>query len=151
MLFESDALLMGRETYEVFAAVWPSRSAADDGPGEEGFIDRINSMPKYVASTTLKAPLAWNNSTLVEGDLTQAVAKLKQQSGGNILMYGAGPVAHTLMQHGLIDEVRIWFFPLIRGSGERLFNGATDLPAFKLVDSHPFTSGVVVLTYQPSS
>ncbi|HKG26783.1 MAG TPA: dihydrofolate reductase family protein, partial [Thermomicrobiales bacterium] len=87
MLFASDALLMGRETYEVFAEVWPTRTAADDGPGEAGFIDRINSLPKYVASTTLDEPLAWN-ATLIKGDVPQQVARLKQESGRDILMYG---------------------------------------------------------------
>src|SRR5918996_338078 len=85
LLFAADALLLGRETYEVFAEVWPTRTAADDGPGEAGSVDRINSLPKYVASTTLQEPLAWN-ATLLKGDVPQAVARLKEQPGKNIVM-----------------------------------------------------------------
>jgi len=150
LLFEADALLMGRETYEIFAAVWPTRSAADDGPGEEGLTDRINTMPKYVASTTLQEPLAWN-STLIKGDLVTAVAKLKAQPGKNILIYGAGPVAHTLIQNGLLDEVRVWLYPVVRGSGVRLFGDAQGVPVLKLLDARVFDAGVVILTYEPTN
>ena len=148
LLFESDALLLGRETYEIFAEVWPTRTSADDGPGEAGFIDRINSMVKYVASTTLEAPLKWN-STLIEGDLAEAVAALKQESGKNILIYGAGPVAHTLFQHGLVDELQVWIHPVVAGQGIQLLNNATDIPALKLIDTTTFDSGVVIHTYAP--
>ena len=148
VLFASDALLMGRETFEIFAASWPSRTAADDGPGAEGYVDRINSLPKFVASTTLKEPIEWNAS-LIKGDVAEAVSKLKQQPGQDILMYGAGPVAHTLIQHGLIDELRVWVHPVVWGSGKHLFNNASDIPALKLVDTRAFSSGVVVLSCQP--
>lgn len=150
LLFESDALLMGRETYEVFASAWPARTAADDGPGEAGFIDRINTMQKYVASTTLPEPLTWHNSVLLKGDLATEIAKLKQQPGQAILIYGAGPVAHTLMQHGLVDELRVWLYPLLAGGEVRILNDASDLPAMKLVDTKVFASGIVILTYQPT-
>lgn len=148
VIFEADALLMGRATYEIFANFWPTKSAADDQPGEEGYVDRINSLPKYVASTTLQEPLAWN-STLLKGDISEAVAKLKAQPGQNILMYGAGPVARTLMQHGLLDEVQAWIYPVVAGKGERIFNGESDLTYMRLVKSKPFASGVVVHTYAP--
>ena len=148
LLFASDALLMGRETYEVFANFWPARTSADDGPGEEGFNHRINSLPKYVASTTLKEPLGWN-ATLIRGDIAEEVAKLKQQPGQDILMYGAGRLAHTLMQHGLVDELRVWVYPVLWESGIRLLNDASDLPALRLMDTKVFSSGLVVLTYQP--
>ena len=151
LLFEADALVMGRETYEGFSAVWPNRTIADEGPGEAGFADRINSLPKYVVSTTLHH-LTWNNTHLIRGNVAEAVANMKQQEGLNILLYGAGPVAHTLMQHGLIDEVRVWVYPLVTGVTEqskRLFEDATDIPLLKLVETRAFDSGVVVLTYQP--
>src|SRR5262245_11556309 len=96
LLFAADALLLGRETFQIFAKVWPSRTAADEGPGEAGMTDRINRMPKYVASTTLTEPLGWN-ATLLKGDLAKEVTQLKQQPGQAILMYGCGPLARTLM------------------------------------------------------
>lgn len=150
LLFEADALVMGRETYEGFLPVWANRTAADDGPGEAGFIDRINSLPKYVVSTTLKQ-LTWNNSHLIRENVAEEVAKMKQQSGLNILLYGAGPVAHTLMQHGLVDELRVWVYPLVTGVTEkskRLFDDAPDIPLLKPVDTRAFDSGVVVLSYR---
>jgi dihydrofolate reductase len=151
LLFGADALVMGRETYEGFSAVWPSRTAAEDDPGAEGFIDRINSLPKYVVSTTLYH-LPWNNSHLIRGEVAEVVANMKGQEGLNILLYGAGPVAHTLMQHRLIDEIRIWVYPLVTGVTEkskRLFEDATDIPLLKLVETRVFDAGVVVLSYRP--
>jgi dihydrofolate reductase len=121
LLLSSDALLMGRETYEVFASSWGSRTAADDSPGSDGFVDRINGLAKHVASTTLKEPLEWNNSSLLKGDVAEVVANLKRQPGQNILMYGCGPLARTLAQHDLIDEYRFWVYPVVWGSGKRLF------------------------------
>ena len=149
LLFASDALLMGRETYEGFAAVWPTRTAADAGPGEEGFIERINSMPKYVVSTTLNE-VTWNNSHLISGDVVEEVARMKQQPGQNILIFGAGPLAHTLLQHGLIDEVRVWIYPVIAAvteSTKRLFDDASDIPTLKLAATKAFSSGIVVQEY----
>ena len=150
MLMESDALVMGRETYEGFAMVWPSRTEADAGPGEAGFIERINALPKYVVSTSLQE-LSWNNSHLIKGDVAQEVAKMKQQDGLNIIMYGAGPVAHTLLQQGLVDELRVWIYPLVVGvtpGTKRLFEDANDIPVLKLTGTRTFDSGVVVLEYQ---
>jgi dihydrofolate reductase len=149
LLFASDALLMGRGTYEGFAAVWPTRTDADAGPGEEGYTGRINSMPKYVVSTTLHA-VTWSNSHLLRGNVAEEVAKMKQQPGQNILIYGAGPVAHTLLQHRLIDELRVWIYPVITSvteSTKRLFEDASDIPALRLVDTKPFSSGIVVHEY----
>jgi dihydrofolate reductase len=151
LLFEADAIVMGRETYESFAAVWPKTTAADEGPGEAGSADRINSMAKYVLSTTLHQ-LTWNNSHLVRGNVAEAVANMKQQEGLSILLFGAGSVAHTLMQRGLIDEVRVWVYPLVTGvtdKSRRLFDDATDIPLLKLVETRAFDSGVVVLSYRP--
>lgn len=149
LLFASDALVMGRGTYESFAGVWANRTSADDPPGEEGFIDRINSLPKHVASTTLTAPFVWNNTQVIEGDVADAVAELKRQPGQSILMYGCGPVGRALLQRGLVDELRLWVYPVIAGGGERIFDGAVEPTYFQLADTHPFGSGVVVQTYQP--
>lgn len=150
LLFSSDALLMGRETYEVFSVYWPAAMESDDGSGEEGFAERINSMAKYVASTTLKT-LTWNNSQLIEGDLAEEVAKLKQQSGKNIVMYGAGAIAHTLMQHGLVDELHVQLFPVVASVSEsstRLLNDSGDLPALELMEALPLASGIVIHKYR---
>jgi dihydrofolate reductase len=116
LLFSADALLLGRETYEIFAEAWSSRTSADDGPGEAGCVDRINSLPKHVASTTLREPLAWN-ATLLQGDIPAAVSKLKDQPGQTIMMYGCGQLARTLLEHGLIDEFLFWVYPVVRGAG----------------------------------
>jgi dihydrofolate reductase len=147
LLFAADALLLGRETYEIFADVWPTKTAADDGPGEAGLIDRINSLPKYVASTTLKEPLAWN-STLITGDVPAEVARLKQQPGQSIVMYGCGELARTLLEHDLIDEFRFWVYPVVRGSGTRLFGGGTRAD-LELVETREFGAGFTVLTCRP--
>lgn len=148
LLFSADVLLLGRETYQIFAEVWPTRTAADDGPGEAGMTDRINSMPKYVASTTLQEPLSWN-ATLLKGDITTEVARLKQQPGQNILMYGCGPVARTLMQHDLIDEYQFWVYPVVVGSGTRLF-GDGGKATLKLKETRMFSAGFAILTCQPA-
>ncbi|HET8843228.1 MAG TPA: dihydrofolate reductase family protein [Ktedonobacteraceae bacterium] len=151
LLCEADALVMGRETYEIFAAVWPERTTADDGPGEAGSADHINSMAKYVASTTLQH-LTWNNSHLITGDVAEEVANMKQQPGQSIVLYGAGPVAHKLLQLGLVDEIRVWVYPLVIGVTEktkRLFDDASDIPLLNLVETRAFDSGIVVLSYQP--
>ena len=128
--------------------VWPTRTAADDGPGEAGFIERINRLPKYVASTTLQEPLAWNAS-LLTGDVPAAVARLKQQPGQAILMFGCGDLARTLLEHDLIDEFRFWVYPVVRGSGTRLFGGGATAD-LHLVETRAFSSGFAVLTCQPA-
>jgi dihydrofolate reductase len=143
-IFASDALLLGRVTYEGFAAAWPSRT------DEVGFADKMNSMPKYVVATTLEEPLEWNNSTLIRGNVAQEVSKLRQQPGGDILINGSGELVHTLMGHDLIDEYRLMVFPVVLGSGKRLFRDGSHTPtALKLVDTKTVGSGVLILTYQP--
>ena len=140
-LFASDALLLGRVTYEGFAQAWPSRT------DEQGFADRMNSLPKYVASTTLENP-EWNNTQVIKNNIAEEVAKLKELDGLNILVYGSGKLVETLIQHDLIDEYRLMIFPVVLGSGQRFFqDGLTK--NFKLTDTQTFQSGVVVLTYTP--
>ena len=112
-LFASDALLLGRVTYQGFAAVWPSQNDA------AGFADRMNSLPKYVVSTTLQE-LEWNNSKLIKGNVAEEVSKLKQQPGQDILIAGSGLLVNSLMQDGLIDEYRLLVYPVVLGSGKRL-------------------------------
>ena len=139
---ESDALLLGRVTYQGFAAAWPSIT------DEVGFADKMNSMPKFVVSTTL-ADLKWNNSTLLEGDIAAAVSKLKREPGGNILVAGSAQLVQTLMQHDLVDEYRLMVFPVVLGSGKRLFADGGDLTALRLVETKPVGS-VVILTLRPA-
>jgi len=141
-LFASDALLLGRVTYEEFVASWPLRSG-------DPFTDRINSLPKFVASTTLEEPLEWN-ATLLKGDLAAEVAKLKQQSGQDLLIYGSGELVHTLMQHNLIDQLNLLVYPVVLGSGKRLF-GEGSTTTLRLVEAKTFSSGVVALIYRPES
>ena len=138
-LFGSDALLLGRVTYQGFAAAWPSMT------DEQGFADRMNGLPKYVVSATLEK-LEWNNSHLLKGDIAKEVAKLKQQPGQDIMVAGSARLIQMLMQYKLIDEFRLMVHPVILGSGKRLFeNGKTSL---SLVDTKRLSSGVVILTYQ---
>lgn len=137
----SDALLMGRNTYDVYAASWPGR--------EGTYPDRINAVRKYVASTTMDEA-EWNNTTVIKDDLAGTVAKLKQEPGKDILMHGYGPVAETLLRHDLLDELHLWVHPKLAGAGT-----AADLvfteglqTAFELLDAKPLRSGVVLLSYQ---
>lgn len=147
VLFDADALLMGRETYEIFAGSWPTRTAADDEPGAEGVTDRINRLPKYVVSTTLQEPLTWN-STLIKGDVASEIAKLKDQPGKNIVMYGCGQLAKTLLEHDLADEFLFWVYPVVRGRGTRLFKDEVNAD-LELVDTRVFGAGFAVLTCRP--
>ena len=140
-LFASDTLLLGRVTYQIFAAAWPSRT------DEQGFADRMNSLPKYVVSTSLEK-LDWNNSHLIKENVVEEVSRLKQKRGQNILLYGSADLVHTLMQHNLIDEYHLMVYPIVLGIGKRLFDG-TSSATLKLLEAQTFSSGVVVLTYQP--
>ncbi len=142
-LFTSDALLLGRVTYQGFAKAWPSMT------DEAGFADRMNSLPKFVVSTTLEE-VAWNNSRLIKGNIAEEVYKLKQQPGQDILIAGSGELVHTLMQHDLIDEYRLMVYPVVLGSGKRLFRDGSDTTVLRLVETKTFSSGVVVLSYQPA-
>jgi len=130
-------------TYQGFAAAWPPRT--DEG----GFADRINSLPKFVVSTTL-AKLEWNNSRLIKGNIAEEISRLKQQPGQDILVAGSCMLVNTLMQHDLIDEYRLMVHPIVLGSGKRLFGDGSDMKVLKLVDTRTFSSGIVVLTYQPA-
>ena len=140
-LFACDALLLGRVTYQGFAAAWPHMQ----GTGEYG--ERINSMPKYVASTTL-TEMEWNAS-LIKGDLAEEVSRLKQQPGQDMLVFGSCELVYTLTQLDLIDEYRLMVFPLVLGSGKRVFRDGSEKKILKLVETKTFASGVVVLSYEP--
>jgi len=142
LLMNSDGLLLGRKTYEVFAAIWPPRS------GEFPYIDKINSMAKYVASTTLRN-LKWENSHLIEGDVAQGVAKLKQQPGQNLVMYGCYNLMHSLLEHDLIDEYRILVHPVLLGRGRSFLKDGAERVNLDLVDTTVIPGGVAILTYQP--
>ena len=139
LLFTPDALLMGHSTYEFFAQVWPTRQGKD--------ADRINSMPKYVASRTLQEPLQWN-ARLIKADVASEIRKLKQEPGKSLLQYGVGELTQTMLQAGLIDEFRMLVFPFTFGEGPRIFEqmGVTTL---SLLHTKTFSSGVVALHYQP--
>jgi dihydrofolate reductase len=139
-LLASDALLMGRKTYDVYANSWPNRS------GE--YAQKINSISKYVASTTLEKA-DWNNTTVLQDDLVEEVTRLKQQPGGDILMHGFGPVARTLLQHGLLDLLHLWVHPALAGVGttdDMLFSEGTNA-RFRLLGTRTLHSGVVMLSY----
>jgi dihydrofolate reductase len=129
---------MGRVTYEGFLEYWPTH-------GDDDFGNRMNSLPKFVASRTLKSPLQWN-ATLLK-DVAEEVATLKQQPGQDILQYGIGELTRTLMQHHLIDEFRFLVYPVVMGSGERIFENI-DKTSLKLIETRTFSSGVLALRYQ---
>jgi dihydrofolate reductase len=140
---KSDALLLGRRTYETFAASWPERGS--DVPNA----DWMNNTRKYVASTTLEAP-DWSNSTVIEGDVAEAVARLKQEDGKDIMVNGSGALVRTLLRDHLLDELRLFVHLVVVGSGIRLFDDASDPVELKLIDSHAYDNGVVSLTYKPT-
>jgi dihydrofolate reductase len=134
--------VLGRKTYEVFAAYWPS---AKEEVGE--FADVMNDMPKHVNSRTLRPPLEWQNSTLLEGDLEEAVRKLKEQDGKDLQVIGSGNLVRSLIQHDLVDAYRLMIHPLVLGSGKRLFaEGGPRMP-LRLIDSTASTTGVLIVTY----
>jgi dihydrofolate reductase len=136
----TEALLLGRRSYEFFAARWPSRD------GE--LADRLNSLPKYVVSSTLEDP-EWNNSTVVKGDVVNEVSKLKQELNGEIVVYGSIQLARTLMEHDVVDELRLMIYPVVLGAGERLFGETSDKKPMRLVDTQTIGDGVAFLTYEP--
>jgi dihydrofolate reductase len=138
---ESKALLLGRVTYEGFATAWPSM--------EGEFADKFNSMPKYVVSSTLQEP-EWTNSTVLKGDLVEEVAKLRQRLDGDIVVHGSAQLVQTLIEHDLVDELRVMVFPVVLGTGKRLFGGTSDKKRLRLVDSKTVGDGVAILIYQPS-
>jgi dihydrofolate reductase len=138
---ESEALLLGRRTYEGFADAWPSR--------EGEFADKFNNMPKYVVSSTLKEP-DWNNSTVLEGDLADAVATVKQRHEGDIVVAGSAQLAQSLLEQDLVDELRLMVFPVVLGSGKRLFGETSDKKPLKLTSSKTVGDGVAILIYEPT-
>ena len=137
----SDALLLGRVTYEGFAAAWPTRD------GE--FADKFNGMPKYVVSSTLEEP-EWNNSTVLNGDVAEEVAKLKREHDGDIVIHGSAQLVQTLLEHDLVDEVRLMVFPVVLGSGKRLFGETSDKKPLRLVSSKVVGDGVAIMVYEPA-
>src|ERR671935_555862 len=136
----AEALLLGRRSYEWLAARWPSRS------GE--LADRLNSLPKYVVSSTLEDP-DWNNSTVLKGEAVDAVSKLKQQLDGEIVVPASFQLVRTLMEHDLVDELRLKIFPVVLGAGERLFGELPDKKPMRLLDVQTVEGGIAFLTYQP--
>src|SRR6266704_1313583 len=136
----TEALLLGRRSYEWFAARWPSRS------GE--LADRLNSLPKYVVSSTLEHP-AWNNSTVLKGDVANEVSNLKQELNGDIVVPASFQLVHTLIDHDLVDELRLKIFPVALGAGERLFGEISDQKPMRLVDTQTVEGGIAYLTYEP--
>jgi dihydrofolate reductase len=138
----SDALLLGRVTYQGFADAWPSRD------GE--FADKFNGMPKYVVSSTLQDP-EWNNSTVLSGDLSGEVSKLKQDVDGNIVVHGSAQLVQELLERDLVDELRLMVFPVVLGAGKRLFGDTSDKKTLRLTESKPVgNEGVTVQVYEPA-
>src|SRR3954452_16699197 len=139
---EADALLLGRKTYDGFAAAWPSR--------EGEFADKFNGMTKYVVSSTLEDP-EWQNSRVINGDVAAGVQSAKDETSGDLLLNGSASLIPTLIDAGLIDEYRLMVFPLVLGQGKRLFQDTADKAALKLTDSKPVgPDGVVILSYEPT-
>lgn len=135
-------LLLGRKTYEIFAAFWPHAT-------EEQGAKPLNEARKYVASRTLKT-VDWNNSTLLEGDAAEAVAKLKEQSGPEIQVHGSGDLIQTLMNHDLVDRYNLWFFPVVVGTGKRLFSDGSVAGGLRLADTTISSTGVIIGRYEPA-
>ncbi len=146
LLSEADALLLGRVTYENFAKTYPAMAAGTD-MATQSFIDRMNSIPKYVASSTLHE-LTWN-AKLLDGDAVSAVGALKKEHRGNLLKYGTGSFDRALIAHRLIDEFHFWVHPVAMGKAQRLFDGIVDTFPLALLDVHRFRSGLVILVYAP--
>jgi dihydrofolate reductase len=151
-LAASDALLLGRVTYEEFAAAWPNMMDQYEGPRRSelgGYADMMNGYPKHVVSTTLEEA-GWNNSTLIRGNVAEEVSELKRQPGKDILVFGSANLVNELMRHDLVDELRLMVFPIVVWSGKRLFEDGFEGTILRLVDTTTFGSGVVVLTYRPA-
>ena len=143
VLANSDGLLLGRKTYEIFKAIWPSRS------GKLPYVDKLNSMAKYVASTTLK-DLEWENSHLIKGDIADGVAELKQQPGQDLVLYGCQDLMHSLLEHDLIDEYRLLVHPVLLGKGRSFLKDDARRVNLDLVDTTVIPPGVAILTYHPA-
>ena len=141
----ADAFLLGRRTWQIWAAFWPTQTA-----GDQELTDQMNGIPKYVVSNTLKRA-DWNNTTIISGDIAARVAKLKEQAGGDMLVYGSPDLVDELLRHQLVDEYRLLVYPVILGSGKRLFRDRIDTHFLRLVESRTFPSGVVLLRYVPDA
>jgi len=139
----SDTMLLGRQTYEEFAAFWPQQESDGD------IADHMNTIPKLVVSNTLKT-LEWQNSTLISGNVAGELTKIKQQPGKNIGVTGSATLIRSLLRDGLLDELRLLLHPIVVGSGKRLFEDGTGQVPLKLVESRTFSTGVVALTYEPA-
>jgi dihydrofolate reductase len=139
--FASGALLLGRVTYEGFAEAWPSR--------EGEFADKFNNMPKYVVSSTLGDP-EWNNTTVLKGNLVEEVEKLKREQDGDIVVHGSARLVQALIEHDLVDELRLMVYPVVLGSGKRLFGDTSDGKPLRLVESKVVGDGVSILIYRPA-
>ena len=143
LLKASDALLLGRVTYQGFAAAWPKMT--DGG----WYAEKMNAMPKYVVSSTIEQA-EWNNSTIIRGNLAQEVTKLKEEKGQNLLVFGSGGLVNSLLQEHVLDEIRLLVYPVVLGHGKRLFNEAPTV-ALNVTGAKAFSSGVVLLTYHPAT
>jgi len=142
-LIASDALLLGRVTYQGFAQAWPGRT------DEQGYAQKMNPMRKYVVSTTLTDDEAtWDNTEVIRGDIAGEIARLKAEPGGDILVHGSCSLVHSLMEYGLVDEYRLMVFPIVLGSGKRLFAETTDATRFVLAESGTAGDGILLLTYR---
>jgi dihydrofolate reductase len=141
----ADAMLMGRVNYEEWAAFWPGQD-----PEVNPMAAQMNSMQKYVVSTTLEEPLSWQNSTLIGEDVGEEIGRLKQGEGGDIVISGSGALVRSLLQYGLLDELKLMIHPVVMGGGKRLFEDFGEHKALELVDSQTFATGVVYLTYRPA-
>jgi dihydrofolate reductase len=139
-LLEAEAQLLGRRTYEGFAAAWPRMN------DEAGFAEKMNGMPKYVVSSTLEEA-EWNNTTVLSGDFAEEIAKLKQEVDGVILVAGSAQLVQGLIEHGLVDELRLMVFPVVLGSGKRLFGPSAEKTPLQLTDSKTVGDGIAILTY----
>ena len=138
---DSEALLLGRVTYEGFAEAWPTRTG--------DFADKFNTMPKYVVSSTLSDP-TWNNTTVLSGDVVEEVSKVRDQTSGDVYVHGSGQLAQTLLEHDLVDELHLMVFPVVLGSGKRLFGETTDKKPLQLLESKTVGDGVAILVYGPA-
>jgi len=138
---DSEALLLGRGTYENFAAAWPSRAGQ--------LADKLNRMPKYVISSTLEEA-KWNNSTVLRGDVVKNISKLRQERGGDIVVHGSAQLVQTLIEHDLVDELRLMVFPVVLGTGKRLFGDRSEKKRLRLADSKTVGDGIAILIYEPA-
>src|SRR5918998_2199247 len=137
-VFDSEALLLGRRTYEGFAAAWPER--------EGDFADKFNQMPKYVVSSTLTDP-EWSNTTVLEGDVREAVERVRGEVDGDVIVHGSAQLVHALLEGDLVDELRLMIFPVVLGSGKRAFGELSDMRALRLADSKAVGDGVLLVVY----